>query len=81
LIWPLYFSYLVRGLQRSDEMLSPDEVLISQARVAGPVILCVVGATIVMLVVMPGKWFIALSGIAFFGLGAAVFMRSNYVPR
>ena len=80
LIW---LPFLLRGLQPSDERLSLNESLAAQARAHGTAglwlleaaALAFVIAGIVVLVLDPDNWFVALAGILFFGLCAAVFTR------
>jgi hypothetical protein len=73
--------YLVRGLQPSDERLSMQESMATQARAHGAVglwlleivALMFVATGVVMLVVAPDKRLIALTSIVFFGACAAAF--------
>ena len=77
-----YFAwmwYLLRRLANSGERLSLQESMTSQAHGHGLVVLWLleiaalafVGCGILMLVVDPRQWLIALTSIVFFGLGAA----------
>src|SRR4051812_5384017 len=77
----IWVSYLLRGLQASDEKLSWRESITSQAHAHSAVALWslqvvslgFVGIGVFILVVEPGKWLKALAAVVFFGLCAAVF--------
>lgn len=79
----LWMLYEIRHFSRSSEKLSVDESLTVQARAYNIVVLWLLlllsivafGASIVVLVVKPGDWFVALTGIAFFGLILAKAIR------
>lgn len=83
LFYLAWMGYLLRSMQPSDERLTLTESMTSQARSHGAVVLwslevvalLFIAIGIVMLVVDPGEWMIALAGIVFFGLCAAVFTR------
>jgi hypothetical protein len=75
LVWT---RYLLRGLQRSDERMSLQESIASQARAFSPLVLWLleilalafVGGGIFIFIVDPGNWLIALVSIVLFGLVA-----------
>jgi hypothetical protein len=75
----VWMRYLLRRLQRSDERLSLREISTSRARLLGPVVLWLleilalafVGDGVFILIMDPGKWFVALVVIVVFGLVAA----------
>jgi len=82
-------SYLVRGLQPSDERLSMQESMATQARAHGAVglwlleivALMFVATGVVMLVAAPDKRLIALTSIVFFGACAAAFAHMLVLHR
>jgi hypothetical protein len=86
LVW---VSYLLRGLQPSEERLTLRESLTSQALAQSAVALwsleiaslAFVGIGVFILVVEPGKWPAALATITFFGLCAAAFAFMLVVRR
>jgi Ca2+/Na+ antiporter len=93
-VYVIWVMYLLRGLQPSDERLSLEESMTSQAVRHNATVLWLmqigslifVAAGILMLVLEPGNWLIALASTVFFGLCAAVFarmlfLRSRQVPR
>jgi hypothetical protein len=77
--YSVWTRFLLRRLQQSDERLSLRESSTSRARLLGPVALWLleiialafVGGAVFVLIVDPGKWFVALIGIVLFGLAAA----------
>jgi hypothetical protein len=79
----IWTRYLLRGLQPSDERLSLQESMTFQARMHSTVglwllevvALAFVGFGILMIVVDPGNWLIALASIVFFGFCATIFTR------
>ena len=81
--------HLVRGLQPSDERLSMQESMETQARAHGAVglwllevvALMFVATGVVMLVVAPDKRLIALTSIVFFGACAAAFAHMLVLHR
>ena len=81
--------YLVRGLQPSDERLSLQESMATQARAHDAVglwlleivALMFVATGVVMLVVAPDKRLIALTSIVFFGACAAAFAHMLVLRR
>jgi Ca2+/Na+ antiporter len=78
----VWSRYLLRGLQPSDETLSLQESMRSQARAHSAVALWLleigalafVGCGILILVIDPGNWLIAVGAIVFFGVCAGIFM-------
>jgi hypothetical protein len=76
-------GYLLRGLPPSDETMSMEESMTTQAVThsaaflwAGAIGSCVfVAAGILMLVFEPDQWLIALASTVFFGLCAVVIVR------
>jgi|SRR6516162_3715466 len=76
--YSVWTRFLLRRLQRSGERLSLRESSTSRARLLGPVVLWLleivalafVGGAVFVLIVDPGKWFVALVGIVLFGLVA-----------
>jgi hypothetical protein len=81
--------YLVRGLQPSDERLSLQESMATQARAHGAVglwlleivALMFVATGVVMLVVASDKRLVALTSIVFFGACAAAFAHMLVLRR
>lgn len=81
LFYVLWVPYLVRGLKRTDERLTMRETVSTQARTHNaPTLwlmqfasLAFVAIGIVMLIVEPGMWPVALMSIVFFGFCAMVF--------
>lgn len=81
--------YLVRGLQPSDERLSMQESMATQARAHGAVglwlleivALMFVATGVVILVVDPDKRLVALTSIVFFGACAAAFAHMLVLRR
>jgi hypothetical protein len=81
--YPVWASYLVRNLQPSQERLSLEESLISQARARSAIVLWTfevialvfVAFGILVLIVDPSNWLVALVPIVFSGLCAFVFAR------
>jgi hypothetical protein len=78
-VYSVWTRFLLHRLQRSGERLSLRESSTSRARLLGPVALWLleivalafVGGAVFILIVDPGKWFVALVGIVLFGLVAA----------
>lgn len=85
----IWTRYLLRGLQPSDERLSLQDSMTSQARMHSAVslwlleivALAFVGFGILMIVVDPGNWLIALASIVFFGFCATIFTRMLVLRR
>jgi hypothetical protein len=81
--------YLLRGLQPSDERLSLQESMTSQARAHSTaglwfleiIALAFVGCAILMIVIDRGNWLVALGSIVFFGFCAAVTTRMLVLRR
>ena|SRR5271165_4059187 len=94
-LWPLLIGvvlfyivwtrYLLRGLQPSDERLSLQDRAAALSTVSLWLLeigtLACVGFGIIILVVDPGNWLLALPLIAFFGLFAAFYMRLLFLRR
>jgi hypothetical protein len=86
LVW---MRYLLRRLQPSDESLSLRESITSQAHAHSAVglwlleitALAMVGGGILIFIVDPGNWLIALIGIFLFGLGAVKFAHMLVLRR
>jgi hypothetical protein len=85
----LWTRFLVRGLQQSDEKLSLEESMTSQAVthsavflwLAEIITLAFVGLGILILVVTPDMWITAFASIIFFGMCAAVIGRMLVLRR
>jgi hypothetical protein len=86
LVW---MRYWLRRLQPSDERLSLQESMTSQARAFSPLVLWLleilaltfVGGGILVLIIDSSNWLIALVGIFLFGLVAAKFARMLVLRR
>jgi hypothetical protein len=92
LLTTLYLAWIwhvLRRLQHSDERLSLEESMTSQAQALSVMVLwgleigalALVGGGIIMLVVDPSQWLIALASIFLFGLCAAKFTRMLVLRR
>ena len=79
----------LRGLQRTQERLTYREGITNLARlmpgwllwVEAILTLVFVAAGILMLIIEPAKWMIALGGILFFGTGAVMFAAMLVLQR
>jgi Ca2+/Na+ antiporter len=93
-LYVVWAVYQLRRLPPADERLSLEESMTSQAVRHNAAVLWLmqivslvfVAAGILMLVLDPGNWLVALAATIFFGLCAAVFarmliLRSRQVPR
>jgi hypothetical protein len=82
-------QYLLHGMEPSDERLSLQESMASQARAHSPaslwileiVALAFVGCGILIIVIDPENWLLALGSIVFFGFCAAVTTRMLVLRR
>lgn len=76
-----WMQFLLRSLRPSDERLTIWESMTTQARAQSPLLLwtCLIASiafvvgSLFILIVTPDKWPVAIAGIVFFGVGAAVF--------
>jgi hypothetical protein len=87
--YSVWMRYLLRRLQPADESLTLRESVTAQAHAHSAaglwlleiIALVCVGSVILVFIIDPRNWLIALIGIFFFGLGAAKFAHMLVLRR